>query len=154
MREAETASALASRRSPEMGFAPSSSAPRSLLANERAFTVMVRNALFRRVQAAAFERYDELAELDGPHGFGAERWRDALDGYFGEHDEIRIDADARSARLLELDRSGPDVWRFRQVLLDPRSDLDWGIEGTVDLEASERLGEPVILVERVGSLDA
>ena len=127
-------------------------APRSLLANERAFTVMVRNALFRRVQAAAFERYDELAELDGPHGFGAERWRDALDGYFGEHDEIRIDADARSARLLELDRTGPDVWRFRQVLLDPRGDLDWGIEGAVDLEASERLGEPVILVEGVGVL--
>src|SRR5690606_37469198 len=55
---------------------------RSLLANERAFTVVVRNALFRRVQAAAFERYDELAELDAPYGFSGDAWRDALDGYF------------------------------------------------------------------------
>src|SRR5690606_11022913 len=51
-------------------------APRSVLRNERAFIVMVRNALFRRVQAAAFERYAELHDLDGPQGFGEDRWRD------------------------------------------------------------------------------
>ncbi|WP_233615492.1 DEAD/DEAH box helicase [Leucobacter chromiisoli] len=136
--------------------------PRSLLANQRAFLVMVRNALFRRVQAAAFERYHELEELDGSAGaglgggFGAERWRDALDGYFTEYDSIGVDAAARSAALLELDR-GPEalaagVWRFRQVLADPEGDHDWGIEGVVDLGASEEAGEAVVRVERVGPL--
>lgn len=127
---------------------------RSLLANERAFLVMVRNALFRRVQAAAFERYDELDELDGPQGFGAERWREALDGYYTEYEEIRVDADARAAGLLHLDRSGaPEgTWSFRQVLLDPAGDHDWAIEGDIDLVESEALGEAVVRVTRVGPL--
>src|SRR5690606_16415542 len=121
---------------------------------ERAFTVMVRNALFRRVQAAAFERYDELDELDGGSGFGGDRWRDALDGYFAEYDDIAVDAHARSAKLVDIDRSAATdgEWRFRQTLLDPQGDLDWGIEGTVDLTASEELGEPVVRVTRVGPL--
>lgn len=128
-------------------------APRSVLRNERAFTVMVRNALFRRVQAASLERYAELAELDAPHGFGEDRWRDALDGYFTEYDSIGIDPDARASSLLELDRgdaASAGVWRFRQVLLDPVGDRDWGFEGVVDLAASDEAGEPVIIVERVG----
>ncbi len=133
-------------------------ATRSVLRNERAFTVMVRNALFLRVQAAAFERYDELAALDGPHGFGEQAWRAALDGYYTEYDEIRVDADARAARLLEIDRGAEavseGVWRFRQVLLDPAGDLDWAIEGVVDLAGSEADGEPAIRVHRVGPLIA
>ena len=124
---------------------------RSLLANERAFLVMVRNALFRRVQAASFEHYKELAELDGPHGFGEDQWRDALDAYFTEYDEILIDSNARNAALVELDR-GDDIWRFRQVLLDPNGDRDWGIEGDIDLAESELRGEPVVIVRRVGPL--
>ncbi|QIM18250.1 DUF3516 domain-containing protein [Leucobacter coleopterorum] len=132
---------------------------RSVLSNERAFMVMLRNALFRRVQAAAFERYDVLAELEsahatGPGAFNEDRWRDALAGYFTEYDEILTDADARASRFLELDRGAEALaagtWRFRQVLLDPEGDRDWGIEGIVDLDASEAEGEPVIRVERVG----
>ena len=133
---------------------------RSVLGNERAFLVMLRNALFRRVQAASFERYAELGELDGPQGFGEQRWRDALAGYYTEYDDILVDGDARAARLLEIDRGGgaeqgdrpvePGTWRFRQVLLDPAGDRDWGIEGIVDLAESEELGEPVVRVERVG----
>ncbi|PRI09999.1 DEAD/DEAH box helicase [Leucobacter massiliensis] len=127
---------------------------RSVLANERAFLVMLRNALFRRVQAAAFERYGELAELDGPRGFGEQRWRDALAGYYAEYDEIRIDAEARNAGLLEIDRSdaASGQWRFRQVLLDPAGDRDWGIEGVVELAESEAEGEPVLRIERVAPL--
>ncbi|MFD5600041.1 DEAD/DEAH box helicase [Leucobacter sp. NPDC058333] len=125
---------------------------RSVLTNQRAFIVMLRNALFRRVQAAAFERYAELGELDSARGFGEQRWRDALADYFAEYDDIRVDGDARSAALLELDTSSaPEgFWRFRQVLLDPAGDHDWAIEGSVDLAESEAEGEPVIRVERVG----
>lgn len=150
--------AVAAHASQAAGAAAIDLAPpaRSVLANERAFGVMLRNALFRRVQAAAFERFGELAELDGPHGFGEQRWRDALAGYFTEYDEIRTDADARAAALLELDR-GPEaraegVWRFRQVLLDPAGDRDWAIEGVIDLAASEADGEPAVRVQRVGPL--
>ena len=39
--------------------------PPPVTANVRAFRVLVRNALFRRVELAALGRWDELAELDG-----------------------------------------------------------------------------------------
>ena len=122
---------------------------RSLLANERAFTVMVRNAIFRRVRAAAFDQLDELVALDAAHGFGEDRWTDALDAYFAEYDSMGTGAEARSAALLSLDKAAGE-WRFRQVLDDPAGDHDWAIEGAVDLAASEAAGEPVIRVERVG----
>ena len=58
-------------------------APPSVVTNRRAFMVLVRNELFRRVQLAALERDDELAELDPDAG-----WPDALDRYYAEHDDI------------------------------------------------------------------
>ncbi len=130
---------------------------RSVVANERAFTVMVRNAVFRRVLAAAFDRIDELVELDGPHGFGAEPWGDALDAYFDEYDTMGTGPEARAAALLTIDRAparAEGVWRFRQVLDDPQGDRDWAIEGRVDLAASEESGEPEIRVDRVGPTGA
>ncbi len=125
---------------------------RSVTENERAFAVMVRNAVFRRVLAAAFDRVDELGELDGAHGFGADEWDRALERYFDEYDSMGSGAEARSAKLLTVDRSGAGagVWRFRQVLDDPAGDHDWSIDGVVDLAASAEAGDAVIRVERVG----
>ncbi|MBC9926472.1 MULTISPECIES: RNA helicase [unclassified Leucobacter] len=125
---------------------------RSVLANERAFIVMLRNALFRRVQAASHEYYRELAELDSGFGFTEDDWRDALDKYFDEYDSIAIDATARSPKLLEIDRGEPgaNVWKFRQVLQDPEGDHDWSIRGIVDLDESEEAGQPVVIVQEVG----
>ncbi|MCB1274296.1 MAG: DUF3516 domain-containing protein, partial [Leucobacter sp.] len=114
-----------------------------------AFTVMVRNAIFRRVRAAAFDRLDELVALDGAHGFGEQEWADALDAYFAEYDSMGTGAAARSAALLRID-PGAGEWRFRQVLDDPAGDHDWAIEGVVDLAASEEAGDAVIRVKRVG----
>src|SRR5690606_18813271 len=111
---------------------------RSVTANERAFTVMVRSAIFRRVLAAAYDRVDELEALDGPHGFGAQRWEDALDEYFDEYEEIGTGPQARAAEMLEINRdtdSNVAEWRFRQVLDDPAGDRDWAIEGVIDLAA-------------------
>ncbi|UTX54269.1 DEAD/DEAH box helicase [Leucobacter aridicollis] len=148
----DVAAALAAERDSNETALVGPPPARSLLANERAFMVMVRNALFRRVQAAAFEQYDELEALDASNGFAVQKWRDALDGYFTEYDEIRVDSDARAAGLLTLDKSraGAGAWEFRQVLLDPAGDRDWGIEGEIDLAASELEGEPVVHVTRVG----
>lgn len=126
---------------------------RSVVSNERAFTVMVRNAVFRRVLAAAFDRVAELAELDGPHGFSGAQWDEALERYFGEYDSIGTEGPARAAELLQIDRSSASegIWRFRQILDDPSGDRDWAIEGTVDLEASIEAGDAVIRVARVGT---
>ena len=43
--------------------------------------------------------------------------------------------------------AAPDarLWEVRQTLADPEGDGDWVIEATVDLDASDRVGEAVVL---------
>lgn len=129
--------------------------PPSVLSNPRAFRVLVRNALFRRVQLAAFDDHEELGALDAESGFDAQRWGEALDAYYAMHDTIATDADARSAAMLiieEGEREGELEWRVRQIFADPAGDHDWGISAIVDLAASAEQGEAVIRVTAVGAL--
>ncbi|MEZ0356424.1 DEAD/DEAH box helicase [Mycobacterium sp. SA01] len=126
--------------------------PRPVTGNVRAFTAMVRNALFRRVMLFARRRWHELGELDAGSGWSAQRWLEVGDDYFEEHSEVGTGADARGPALLIIDR-GPDVWRVRQILDDPAGDHDWGIEVEVDVEASDEAGAPVLRVVDVGRLD-
>ena len=126
--------------------------PRPLTGNERAFTAMVRNALFRRVELFARRRWNDLGELDSGSGWTASRWEQVIAGYFTEHDDVGIGADARGPALLIIDR-GPTLWRVRQILDDPAGDHDWGIEVEVDLEASDAEGAAVLRVIDAGRLD-
>jgi hypothetical protein len=126
--------------------------PRPLTGNERAFTAMVRNALFRRVELFARQRWDDLGELDSGSGWSADRWQEVIEDYFAEHDDVGIGADARGPALLIIDRR-PELWRVRQILDDPAGDHDWGIEVEVDLEASDADGAAVLRVIDSGRLD-
>ena len=124
-------------------------APKRLTSNVRAFRILVRNEMFRRVQLAAREDVDALAELDPD--FGADAWDAALDGYFAEHDEILTGGDARSSKLL-LITEGRAEWSVRQILDDPAGDHDWGITATIDVAASDDAGEAVVRVTAVDRL--
>jgi superfamily II RNA helicase len=126
--------------------------PRPLTGNERAFTAMVRNALFRRVELFARRRRHDLGELDGGAGWTAERWEEVIGDYFAEHHDVGLGADARGPALLIIDRR-PGLWRVRQILDDPAGDHDWGIEVEVDLEASDEEGAAVLRVIDAGRLD-
>ncbi|TKJ19763.1 DEAD/DEAH box helicase [Blastococcus sp. CCUG 61487] len=127
--------------------------PRPLTGNERAFTAMVRNALFRRVELIARRRWYDLGELDAGSGWDAERWEQVVRAYFEEHDEVRTGADARGPALLVIDKSEPGLWRVRQILDDPAGDHDWGIDVEVDLEASDEEGAAVLRVVDAGRKD-
>jgi hypothetical protein len=119
--------------------------------NVRAFRVLVRNALFRRVELAALRRYDELGELDAAAGWDAEAWADAVEPYFDEHDEIGTGPDARGPGLLIIDEHA-DHWAVRQIFDDPAGDHDWGISAVVDLAASDEAGAAVLRVTEAGQL--
>ncbi|MDQ0614355.1 superfamily II RNA helicase [Microbacterium sp. W4I4] len=122
-------------------------APKRLTSNVRAFRILVRNELFRRVQLAAREDQDGLEALDP----GFDGWSDALDAYYAEHDEILTGPDARSSALLLIEQASSS-WTVRQILDDPAGDHDWGITATVDLAASDEAGEAVIAVTGVDRL--
>jgi hypothetical protein len=123
--------------------------PPAVTRNTRAFRVLVRNALFRRVELAALRRWDELGELDASSGWDAEAWSSALAEYFEEYDEIGTGPAARGPAFLHID-AGPAVWTVRQVFEDPDGDHDWGIEATVDLAASDEAGAAAVVVTAVG----
>lgn len=121
-------------------------APPSILTNRRAFVVLVRNEMFRRVQLAALQRDDELVELDPDAD-----WPDALDRYFDEHDAIGTGGAARSSAYVDIDESAAadGVWRVEQTIDDPAGDHDWRIRAEVDLAASEEEGTAIVRVTEV-----
>src|SRR5215208_2521370 len=127
--------------------------PRPLTGNERAFTAMVRNALFRRVELFALRRWYDLGLLDVDSGWDADRWETVVRAYFAEHDEVQTGADARGPALLIVDKSEPGIWRVRQILDDPAGDHDWGFDAEVDLEASDEEGTAVIRIVDAGRKD-
>jgi superfamily II RNA helicase len=123
--------------------------PPAVTRNVRAFRVLVRNALFRRVELAARRDWASLGELDGEAGWTAERWATVMDDYFDEYDEVGTGPAARGPALLHIE-TGPAGWTVRQVFDDPAEDHDWGIDAVVDLAASDEAGAAAVTVTNVG----
>ncbi len=137
----------------------------AVVRDRRGLTVLVRNALFRRVGLAARDAADgpvpfdaavELGKLDADWGFAQRRWRDALDAFFEEHEAIVIDGDARSMAYLSLDDADEKtdhVWHAVQTFKDAEGDRDFAIVTDVDLDATQEEGEAIFKNYRVGFLD-
>ncbi len=122
-------------------------------ANARAFRVLVRNALFRRVELAALEKYDQLGELDADSGWDADAWADAMDAYWDEYEDLGTGPDARGPKLLMIEEQPEHgLWRVRQTFADPQGDHGWGISAEVDLAASDEESRAVIRLTGVGEL--
>lgn len=114
--------------------------------DRRGLTVLVRNALFRRVRLAAADDHEALGEADVDNGFSAHKWRAALDEYYDAHEDVLVDADARSMAFLAIDESGEDsehVWHVQQTFSDPDGDHDFAIRADVDLDATQE-GDGVV----------
>jgi len=140
--------------------------PRPISQQARAFEVIVRNAMWARVDAVARDDLDALMALeraaadrvDPPREVVMKRsaWDEALEAYYAEHDSVGIGADARSPKLLSweaatdvpagADPDGPParVRRITQTIDDPAGDHDWVIEAIADLDASDEAGELVL----------
>jgi superfamily II RNA helicase len=146
LRDPDTAAA---RHAAEAQGAPIDDAPPPVTANVQAFRVLVRNALFRRVELAAQGRHVELGELDGDAGWDRDRWSAAMAAYRAEHGEVGTGPDARSAAMVIIDEA-PGRWRVQQILDDPGGDHDWRITAEVDLAASDDVGDVVLHVTDVG----
>ena len=124
--------------------------------DRRGLTVLVRNAMFQRVELVANDRPERLAELDSDWGYGLRAWQDTLDDLYEAHDEIRTDAQARSTDYFSIDQQGESrnhTWKVRQIFDDVEGDHDWGIAGIVDLDATQESGQVVFGGYRVGPIE-
>ncbi|MEJ7834321.1 MAG: DUF3516 domain-containing protein [Nocardioides sp.] len=127
--------------------------PRPISQQERPFAVMIRNAMWRRVELVARDDLDGLmameraaADRTEPPGevvMTRSAWDAAIEDYYAEHDRVAIDADARGPDLLVVERTGRR-WTVRQTLADPEGHHDWVLEAEVDLDASDESGELVL----------
>ncbi|MBM7414815.1 MULTISPECIES: DEAD/DEAH box helicase [Nocardiaceae] len=111
--------------------------PKPISANPRAFRIMVRNALFRRVELASRRRWDLLEELGDEVD-----WQDELEPYFEEYGEIGMTPAARGPHLFSFVQTREET-TARQVLDDPDGDHGWSLDATVDVEESDALAEVV-----------
>ena len=124
--------------------------------DKRGLTLLVRNALFARVRLAALGKVEELGDLDADWGYRSVVWQQALDAFHAEHDQILLDADARSSAYLDIDEKDEKtehVWHVHQVFRDSDDDHDFGIWGDVDLDATQDEGSVVFKTYRVGFVD-
>lgn len=135
---------------------PDAAGAEAVVRDRRGLTVLVRNALFGRVRLAAHRDTAGLGEADGDWGFGERAWIQALDEYYEEHEEVLLDADARSKAYLMLDEADEEelrVWHVRQIFHDEAGDNDFVIAADVDLDATQE-GDGVVFANyRVGFAD-
>ena len=135
---------------------PDAAGAEAVVRDRRGLTVLVRNALFSRVRMAAHRDTAGLGEADGDWGFGERAWMQALDEYYETHEEILLDADARSKAYLMFDEADEEelrVWHVRQIFHDEAGDNDFVIVADVDLDATQE-GDGVVFANyRVGFAD-
>jgi superfamily II RNA helicase len=112
--------------------------------DERGFTTMVRNTVWRVVRHLAFQQYDAAAAAlaqAGDEDWPASRLQEVLDRYWAEYEAIDVGPDARSAAQVQVER-GPREWRFTQILVDPREERSWHMQFEVDVERSREAAKP------------
>ncbi len=146
--EWESLAGLSSGASPEDPLPPR----QTVTSNLRAFRVLVRNAMFRRVELASADDLDGLVALEPGGPMTRTRWDEALDRYWDEHDDLPTDADARGPSLLVITEEGR-TWHVRQIVDDPDGDHDWSITARIDLDECEDAGELVVHTVGFARLD-
>lgn len=128
----------------------------AVVLDRRGLTVLVRNALFLRVRLASKGDVETLGELDAEWGFGPRAWRQALDAFNDEHDELLLDADARSNAYFvvdDADEKADHVWHVRQIFHDGDFANDFAIVADVDLDATQQGDGVVFSKYRAGFVD-
>jgi superfamily II RNA helicase len=123
---------------------------RTIVDDDRAFRVMVRNRVFDWVQRLARRRgYEEIiADAERELWPSAETLIEAMQPYWAEHDEILTDPGARAGELFQYDRASG---RVTQILRDPHDTNEWRLDAIVDRAASAEQGRPVLRLLSVTS---
>ena len=126
-------------------------APEGITADPRAFTVLLRNALFHVMKALGAKDYARRSSSSSRarRSPGAPV-REAMTGFFGEHTAVRLDPSARSPKNTMIERAD-GVWKVKQILCDAEADDDWVIELTVDLAKSDAAAAPLFSIDRIAT---
>jgi hypothetical protein len=126
-------------------------APPDITRDERTFTILVRNEVFRIVRALSRRRYAEIEEIVEPSDprWLPDRVQQAIAPHFESHGSIDTGPDARSSASARIEKS-PTTWRIEQVLHDDEGATPTTLTLHVDLPRSRDEGRPVLLLDAIG----
>jgi hypothetical protein len=122
--------------------------------DKKAFTIMIRNEVFRFVKCLSQGRYDEAVAVLGGDPVStptADALKSQMQVYFEGHSRLMTDQKARSPLHA---RVTPDAkaWKVQQILVDEEEHNDWAIDLSVDVSASREAGAPVISLVQITNL--
>ncbi len=122
-------------------------APDDLTTDPRAFTAMIRNAVFAFVRALSRREFvDAAARVVAPDGappWTPEDLEERVAEFELEHGKIRTDPAARAPVQVRIARSD-EAWHVEQTLLDDEGVGDFFVDLRVDLDRAREAGEPVL----------
>jgi superfamily II RNA helicase len=118
--------------------------------DEKAFTVLVRNALFSILRSIARGDYESACaafETGDPRPKPMQL-QATVAPFFEEHRILRLDPPARSPQFTRIVEKNEACWRVEQILCDPDDANDWVMAVRIDLELSRGAGHPVLALDR------
>lgn len=121
--------------------------------DERAFTVLVRGAMFQLLRALARKDWAgaaaRLSAMPDEEPWTPDRLEESLAPFYEEHSAMRVDARARLPDRTRIRHSDRGIWHVEQIISDADEDDDWVLSCWIDLDASARKGEPVIVLRSI-----
>jgi len=122
--------------------------------DERAFTVLLRSALFQLLRALARKDWAAAAALVSSGGndaaWTADAFEQAMRPFFEEHSAVRLDPSARAPANTRVDKSPSGAtWDVVHVIPDAEGDDDWALTCWIDLEASAAAAKPVVVMRGI-----
>lgn len=115
----------------------------------KAFTVQIRNEVFRFVRALAADDFEAaLGILDPATEEGDKTWtlpllKNAVEPYYVEHQQILTDRQARHPQYCRIAPTAKG-WTVEQTLNDPQDLNDWRLVFDIDRARSREEGRPAL----------
>lgn len=70
------------------------------------------------------------------------------------HSRIQTDTRARAPKNTQIlpSEENQQIWRIRQLLVDPDGHNDWEVSFELDVDRSREMGRPQLALTQIGSL--
>jgi hypothetical protein len=118
-------------------------------ADEKEFTVLVRNAVFAFVRALARKDWLAAAAMVEKGEWTADRLDAEFTAFFAEHAALRTDPKARSPENTRIVSKDDGLWQVEQILLDTEEANDWALVFAIELGRSREEARPVLELRRL-----
>lgn len=116
--------------------------------NERAFIVLIRNAVFQLVRALSKQRYKDaidLIHISENHPWTSESLRQKVNLYLEDHQNISVTPKARNTEFVRIKKHDTESkMLIEQTLIDPENKNDWILHISVDFALAREAGKPLL----------